>query len=330
MDSNSHRWPGFAPLTPSLSPVPLLRSSSTPDISSFSRTDSPLDQRYSDLDFSKTPPVLSPRTHHPSLNSRAYPTPPSFTAITNHFTHDRKAAFPQSHPTVDFPIPQTPTPIHDPLPSTLQIEAGAHPSQPKRPPPPHLRITPPRHIISPPTENKRPGSPGSASSRASQVSLPVSDDSFSNIFYKPRQSSEEPPASPSFYLQGSSRIHGQSSPDLVGPLLEDYYNDIPGGFIPAATSTPERSEFSLGRPGHPSSLPLPIPPRPLFFPESNDQEIQPVAEPRKRKGPSFSSLRRWLPLAQEADVERGADGIPNLADSSIRSSLDSRKATCMW
>ncbi|KAF9515995.1 hypothetical protein BS47DRAFT_710727 [Hydnum rufescens UP504] len=92
---------------------------------------------------------------------------------------------------------------------------------------------------------------------------------------------------PSFYQQGPSEIHEQSSTDLVGPLLEDYYNSIPGGFNPVATSTPEPSEFSLAPPGHPSSLPLPVPVRPLLFSDVNDPEAQLVSEPRKRKGQVF-------------------------------------------
>src|SRR5258708_120856 len=171
------------------------------------------------------------------------------------------------------------------------------------------------------------------SSHTSHPSVPSSSDSFSSIFFRPGNptASAQPLASSFFYHQGP-KTH--SSPDLIGPLLEDYYNTRGGQFRPQAASTPHGSEesFHLVPPGHPSSLPRPALAAPFVFPSPKKDDPPSgsgrspllLTEPEesgnffKRKAPSFSSLRKWLPRAAEPDVERGDQVVRKTSGASTR------------
>ncbi|KAF8336427.1 uncharacterized protein EI90DRAFT_3045713 [Cantharellus anzutake] len=246
-------------------------------------------------------------------------------SLENAFSEPGEGVAPHAHESKNAQSPVPPSPI-----TSLHERVSRSES-------PYVTVTPPQPSTptSPPAGHTPTYARTHHSSHTSHPSIPNSDDSFSSIFFRPGNptASAQPLAPSAFFYQQGPKTH--SSPDLIGPLLEDYYNAGKGGFNPQAESTPHGSEesFRLAPPGHPSSLPRPALAAPFVFPSpsairnsSGTSNLAPgpfsPAEPDvgggsffKRKAPSFSSLRRWLPGVTEPDVERGDNADRQTASS---------------
>lgn len=273
---------------------------------------------------------------HPKPPLSAYPSPPSFrpsgprnhdeltVSPTEYFVQEHMSHFPHLHSARDtlhevYPHegPRTSTPTR----STFRTTSYNHMA---------LEVTPPPESFAHP----RPKTPDTISSRASQISLPGSTDSFSYIFWKAPQPGVDAPEdtprgpSPQHFLD-PMEIPGQNGPRpyartrvVSSPAVPSRtHSQIPSPSHTVYgshknTSNPDISLFDPALRSPKRTLFNTYPAFPLTPPRSEADPVSFYASPTTRASPiSFAGIRRWLPLLDDhdsdplnnVDVERDAD-----------------------